>query len=138
MRQGNDVGTQYRSAIYTYSASQKKPQRHHASGISRLSPITSMVLSPQRSSTHLSSTLQKDTISSIWQRILCVPVWLYQLSLFYTNCYRIQVAELTTFCLVIMLYVTIIIITMIKQIANTAYQIEWVYSIEYLEDLFHW
>ena len=63
MRQGNDVGTQYRSGVYTYGPNQQKLQRLR---IAVCSMQTVTVQFQPRSSTLPSSTTRKTIINSTW------------------------------------------------------------------------
>ena len=69
MRQGNDVGTQYRSGIYTFDAEQARPPRPRASAYAgRLAEAgygeitTEIVPRP-------SSTTPRTTTSSTWRKV---------------------------------------------------------------------
>ena len=70
MRQGNDVGTQYRSGIYAFTPAQRKAAEaskamyEQGARGRRLS-----ARSPPRSSTRRPSISPRTTISSIWRRI---------------------------------------------------------------------
>ena len=73
MRQGNDVGTQYRSGIYVTSPEQRRVAEEIAQGVPE-GPCTRPVtvrLRP-RSSTLRPSTTPRTITSSIWQRIQMV------------------------------------------------------------------
>jgi peptide-methionine (S)-S-oxide reductase len=60
MRQGNDVGTQYRSGIYAFTAEQRKATRNSRRAAS--------MPSPPRSSMPLRSISPRITTSNIWRR----------------------------------------------------------------------
>ena len=69
MRQGNDVGTQYRSGIYTFDDEQRaaaEASREHVPGAARRRRATAT--SRPRSSTRRPSTTPRTTTSSTWPR----------------------------------------------------------------------
>ncbi len=68
MRQGADIGTQYRSGIYTFTPEQKKPPRPRRRCTRRSSPTRATAPSPPRSLTRRSSISPRITTSSIWPR----------------------------------------------------------------------
>ena len=69
MRQGNDVGTQYRSALYYYDEEQRKALKRHATRIriGSLAPVTAQ--SRRSSRRRRRSTTPNRTTSSICRRI---------------------------------------------------------------------
>ena len=70
MRQGNDVGTQYRSGIYVYDATPSaKPPRRRRRCTTRRSRARASTPSPPRSSTRRRSISPRTITSSIWPRI---------------------------------------------------------------------
>ena len=70
MRQGNDVGTQYRSAIYTFRAMRSaKPPTRRRRPIKRRCRRRASAPSPPRSRRPASSISPRTTISNIWPRI---------------------------------------------------------------------
>ena len=70
MRQGGDVGTQYRSAIYTTTDAQHKPAEASKRHTRKRSPRRIARPSPPRSGTRRSSSTPRNTTSSTWPRIL--------------------------------------------------------------------
>ena len=70
MRQGNDVGTQYRSGIYTFNAAAAASGRGLEGDVrARARRRSATAPSPPRSSTRRSSTSPRTITSSIWRRI---------------------------------------------------------------------
>jgi peptide-methionine (S)-S-oxide reductase len=69
MRQGADVGTQYRSAIYTTSA---PPPRPAATPISASSPPPGTARSPRKFCPPARSTTPRTTTSNTWRRCRAV------------------------------------------------------------------
>lgn len=69
-RQGNDVGTQYRSAVYTHSPSRRRPWRRPARRTRRSSPAPATARSPRRSCPRRAapSGRRRQLTSSIWTR----------------------------------------------------------------------
>src|SRR5215218_3960842 len=72
MRQGNDVGTQYRSSIYTTTGEQGRLPTGSATSSSSRSPGPDFERSPPISGQHRSSTTRRTTTSSISTRIRVV------------------------------------------------------------------
>ena len=68
MRQGNDVGTQYRSGIYTFSPEQKKAAEASRAVSRKSSASTAWTRSRPRSSTRRSSSTPRTITSSISPR----------------------------------------------------------------------
>ena len=68
MRQGNDVGTQYRSAIYTFDDAQRKPPTHRRRPIRRRCRRRASAPSPPRSRRPARSISPRTTTSNIWPR----------------------------------------------------------------------
>lgn len=69
MRQGNDFGTQYRSAIHTYSDAQKKAADESKALYQKALLQKVSAPSPQRSRLPASSISPRTTMSNIWPRI---------------------------------------------------------------------
>lgn len=69
MRQGNDVGTQYRSAIYTTSDAQKQAAEQSKALYQKALAAKGSVPSPPRSRPPVRSISPRTTISNIWRRI---------------------------------------------------------------------
>ena len=69
MRQGNDVGTQYRSGIYTFTPEQKTGRRGVEGDVREGARQASATApSPPRSSTRPSSISPRTITSNIWRR----------------------------------------------------------------------
>ncbi|MET4215497.1 peptide-methionine (S)-S-oxide reductase [Bradyrhizobium sp. LB14.3] len=76
MRQGNDVGTQYRSAIYTYRTRRRERPINRRRSIRRRLPQKVSAPSPPRSHSPANSILPRTIISNIWRRIPpAIAVW---------------------------------------------------------------
>ena len=69
MRQGNDVGTQYRSGIYVFTPAQRQAAEASKAAYGRRSTGGGSARSPPRSSMHRRSISPRTTISNIWRRI---------------------------------------------------------------------
>ena len=70
MRQGNDVGTQYRSGIYAFTPAQKQAaEASKAMYEKELDEEAATARSPPRSSTRRRSTSPRTITSNIWPRI---------------------------------------------------------------------
>ena len=69
MRQGNDVGTQYRSGIYTFTPEQKATAEASKAMYQKERPRKATAPSPPRSSMRRSSILPRTTTSNISPRI---------------------------------------------------------------------
>ena len=70
MRQGNDVGTQYRSGIYTFNAEQRKAaEASKAMYEQAIKAQGATAPSPPRSSMRRNSISPRTTTSNIWPRI---------------------------------------------------------------------
>jgi hypothetical protein len=69
MRQGNDVGTQYRSAIYTFGDAQRKAVDASKAAYQRALAAKGLGAIPPRSHRRANSISPRTIISNIWPRI---------------------------------------------------------------------
>ena len=68
MRQGNDVGTQYRSGVYVYGAAQRRPRKPRSRPMTRHCKRSGSDRSRRKFSTRRNSTSPRTTISNILRR----------------------------------------------------------------------
>lgn len=68
MRQGNDVGTQYRSGIYCFLRLKNKPPRHRAKRFKCVSAKPVLTTSQPRLSTRQRFTMPRIITSNIWAK----------------------------------------------------------------------